>query len=121
MPAYYVQGHVLLVPAVTNFDAFMDGLNRHGAGITGGSVDRGGTWAVIGERVEAGSKKAAVEAVGQKLTAAEKRRQSMDREIRFSVGPLVAEHITEYLPDGSLGRTESWHEDVPESGVQTHP
>ncbi len=113
MPTYYIQGHAPLVPAIANFDAFMDGLNRYGAGITGGNRDRGGEWAVIGERVEAGSKRAAVALVRERLAAAEKQRQSFDREIRFSVGAFVAEHVTEYLPDGSLGRAESWNEDGP--------
>jgi hypothetical protein len=108
MPSYYVLGHVALVPAVGNFDAVMDTLNHHGAGLSGGSLDRGGTWAVIGERVDAASVKAAVEEVARRIAAAEERRQKFDREIRFSVGPFVAEHITEFMPDGSEGTTHAW-------------
>lgn len=108
MPSYFVQGHVPVIPALTSFDAVMEALNRHGARLTGGSLDRGGTRVVIGERMRAGSKAAAVWAVAGMLRTAEQRRQRIDREIRFSVGLFVAEHVSEFLPDGSLGPTQSW-------------
>lgn len=108
MPTYYVLGHVQLVPAVANFDPVMDALNRHGANLSGGSLDRGGTWAVIGVSIDAATTEAAVDEVSRRTAAAEVRRQMVDREIRFSVGQFVAEHVTEFLPDGSEGPTRAW-------------
>jgi hypothetical protein len=108
MPNYYVLGHVELVPAVAHFDPVMNALNRHGADLSGGYLDRGGAWAVISERVEAVSVAASVEQVARRVATAEQQRQRVDREIRFSVGPFVAEHIVEFLPDGTEGPTHSW-------------
>lgn len=108
MPSYYVIGHVELVPAVAHFDPVMDALNRHGAALSGGYRDRGGAWAVLSERIEAASVGAAVEQLARRVEGAEEQRQRTDREIRFSVGPFVAEHIVEYLADGSEGATHSW-------------
>ncbi len=107
-PSYYVLGHVELVPAIGNFDAVIDALNRHGADLSGGSLDRGGTWAVIGVRVNAASIGAAVGEVVRRVASAEGHRHKFDREIRFSVGAFVAEHITEFMPDGSDGPTHAW-------------
>jgi hypothetical protein len=108
MPSYVVEGYVRLIPAVPSFDIVMEALNRHGAHLTGGSLDRSGTRAAISERIKTGSREAAVGAVTGRLRGAEERRQRIDHEIHFSVGPFVAEHVSEFLPDGSLGLTRSW-------------
>lgn len=108
MPSYVVQGHVRLTPAVPTFDIVMEALNRHGAHLTGGSLDGSGTRAAISERIRTGSREAAVGAVTGRLRGAEQRRQRLDPEIRFSVGSFVAEHVSEILPDGSIGQPKSW-------------
>jgi len=102
MPRYFIQGYLTIDPP-SHPDVVMDALNRHGAALTSSSADRGGSHFRIGETVKARDPDTAITSLGQRIEAAAERRRRTDPVLRFVVGCLVAEFVSEWLADNEFG------------------
>jgi hypothetical protein len=105
MPRYFIQGQLSIDPPSPP-DAVMFALNRHGAGLTGSSANRGGGLFIVSETVDASSGEAGVAELGSRIARATNRRELGDNVKRFAVGPFVAEYVSTWLDDDEFGNPQ---------------